>query len=221
MENIDSKIITLDYSDRTQIRQAGLVIHYPKGQIIFASGEYAGLVYLVESGWVKIYRLAGDGRRVTVAIRQPGELAGLAETLCNAQRSCYAEAMDGVDLVVLKRESFLELLKFTPHLAIKIAEVLGGRLREAQAIIHEMVSCPVHGRLALLLLKLAERSGTDTGDGIELNLRLTHEEISCMIGTSRPTVTSLFNTLKNEKSIVMEGRDIKIIYPEKLKKWVK
>jgi CRP-like cAMP-binding protein len=102
-----------------------------------------------------------------------------------------------------------------------VAEVLGGRLREAQAIIHEMVFMPVHGRLALLLLKLAERSGVDTGEGIELNLRLTHEEISCLIGTSRPTVTSIFNSLKNEKAILMEGRDIKTIYPEKLKKWLK
>lgn len=196
-------------------------MHYPKGQIIFASGEYAGLVYLVESGWVKIYQLAGDGRRVTVAIRHPGELVGLAETLCNSRRSCFAEAMDEVSLVVLKKENLLELLKSTPPLAIKIAEVLGGRLREAQATIHEMVSWPVHGRLALLLLKLAERSGVDTGDGIELNIRLTHEEIACMIGTSRPTVTSIFNALKNEKAIMMEGRDIKLIYPEKIKKWVK
>ncbi|MFZ5634262.1 MAG: Crp/Fnr family transcriptional regulator [Bacillota bacterium] len=219
--DIDRKVFALDDGDKNLFRQAGLKIHYPKGQIIFAAGEYAGLIYLVEGGWVKIYRLAGDGRRVTVAVRQPGELAGLAETLCNARRACYAEAMDEVDLVVLKKESFLDLLKSTPHLAIKMAEVLGGRLREAQAIIHEMVSWPVHGRLALLLLKLAERSGVDTGGGIELNLRLTHEEIACMIGTSRPTVTSIFNALKNEKAILMEGRDIKVIYPEKLKKWVK
>lgn len=156
-----------------------------------------------------------------MAIRQPGELAGLAETLCNAQRSCYAEAMEEVDLVVLKRENFLVLLQSTPHLAIKVAEVLGGRLREAHATIHEMVSWPVHGRLALLLLKLAERSGVDTGDGIELNIRLTHEEIACMIGTSRPTVTSIFNAFKNEKAVLMEGRDIKLIYPEKIRKWVK
>lgn len=219
--DIERKIFTLDEGEKNLFRQAGLKIHYPKGQRIFASGEYASLVYLVECGWVKIYRLAGDGKRVTVAIRQSGELAGLAETLCNAQRTCYAEAMDEANLIVLKKDSFLELLKTTPHLAIKVAEILGGRLREAQATIHEMVSWPVHGRLALLLLKLAERSGTDTGDGIELKLRLTHEEIACMIGTSRPTVTSIFNALKNEKAIMMEGRDIKVIYPEKLKKWVK
>lgn len=218
---IDRKFLALDDCDKNLIRVAGLKIHYPKGQIIFASGEYAGLVYLVEAGWVKIYRLAADGRKVTVAIRHPGELVGLAETLCNARRSCFAEAMDEMDLVVLKRDTLLDLLKSNPHLALKVAEVLGGRLREAHATIHEMVSWPVHGRLALLLLKLAERSGVDTGNGIELNLRLTHEEIACMIGTSRPTVTSIFNSLKSEKAILMEGRDIRIIYPEKLKKWIR
>jgi len=219
--DIDRRIFSLEDGDKNLVRQAGLNIHYPKGQIIFTHGEYAGMIYLVERGWVKIYRLAPDGRRVTVAIRQPGELLGLAETLCNARRSCYAEAMDEVELIVLKRENLLDLLKSIPCLAIKVAEVLGGRLREAQASIHEMVSWPVHGRLALLLLKLAERAGVDTGNGVELNLRLTHEEIACMIGTSRPTVTSIFNSLKSERAILMEGRDIKIIFPEKLKKWVK
>ncbi len=215
------KFFALDDCDKNLVRMAGLKINYPKGQIIFASGEYAGLAYLVETGWVKIYRLAADGRKITVAIRHPGELVGLAETLCNSRRSCFAEAMNEVDLVVLKRDSLLDLLRSNPRLALKVAEVLGGRLREAQATIHEMVSWPVHGRLALLLLKLAERSGVDTGNGIELNLRLTHEEIACMIGTSRPTVTSIFNSLKSEKAILMKGRDIKIIYPEKIKKWIR
>ena len=147
-------------------------------------------------------------------------MVGLAETLCNSYRSCYAEAMGEVELVVLKREDFLELLKANSHLAIKVAEALGVRLREAHCTIYEMVTWPVQGRLALLLLKMAERAGVDIGEGIELNLRLTHEEIACMIGTSRPTVTSAFNAMKSEKAIVMEGRDIKIIYPEKLRKWV-
>ncbi|MFZ5650902.1 MAG: Crp/Fnr family transcriptional regulator [Bacillota bacterium] len=218
--DIERKVFVLDDGDKKIIRQAGLAIRYPRGQIIFASGEYSEHVYFVESGWVKIYRLAGDGRKVTVAIRHPGEMVGLAETICNSNRSCFAEAMEDVRVVVLKREGFLDLLKGNADLAIRVAETLGGRLREAQATIHEMVSWPVHGRLALLLLKLAERSGVDTGTGIELNLRLTHEEIACMIGTSRPTVTSAFNAMKSEKAIVMEGRDIKIIYPEKLRKWV-
>ena len=216
--DIDHKILTLNDHDTAIIRQTGLCIKYPKGQIIFAAGEFSEQVYFVEKGWLKIYRLSGDGRRVTVAIRHPGELVGLAETLCNSFRSCYAEAMGEVELVVLKREDFLELLKANSHLAIKVAEALGVRLREAHCTIYEMVTWPVQGRLALLLLKMAERAGVDIGEGIELNLRLTHEEIACMIGTSRPTVTSAFNAMKSQKAIVMEGRDIKIIYPEKLRK---
>ncbi len=218
--DIDHKIFNFCERDKSLIRRTGQCIKYPKGQIIFASGEFSGQVYFVEKGWVKIYRLAGDGRKVTVAVRHPGELLGLAETLSNSYRSCFAEAMGEVELVVLKREGFLELLRDNANLAIKIAETLGIRLREAQCTIYEMVNWPVQGRLALLLLKMAERAGVDIGEGIELNLRLTHEEISCMIGTSRPTVTSAFNAMKSEKAIVMEGRDIKIIYPEKLRKWL-
>ncbi|WP_353928454.1 helix-turn-helix domain-containing protein [Desulfofundulus kuznetsovii] len=55
---------------------------------------------------------------------------------------------------------------------------------------------------------------------VEINLRLTHEEIACMIGTSRPTVTTLLNTFKQEGAITVEGREIKTIRPAKLLKWI-
>ncbi|MEW6274118.1 MAG: Crp/Fnr family transcriptional regulator [Bacillota bacterium] len=214
-------VVNLESHEKDLVRSAGAKIRYPKGQIVFAVGEYADRAYFIENGWVKIYRIAEDGRRVTVAIRRQGEFFGLAEALCGGERICYAEAMDDIDLIVIRKDNFFTLLRENADLAIKIAMILGARLREAQATIHEIVSWPVPGRLVLLLLKLAERSGVDTGNGIELNLRLTHEEIACMIGTSRPTVSLIFNSLKNEKAIVMKGRDIKKIYPEKLKKWVK
>ncbi|KJS64343.1 MAG: Crp/Fnr family transcriptional regulator [Peptococcaceae bacterium BICA1-7] len=220
MMDIERKIFVLDDNEKALVRQSGQTIRYPKGQLIFSAREYSSHVYLVESGWVKIFRLASDGRKLTVAIRHPGELVGIAETLCNSVRTCYGEAMDEVGLVVLKRDSFIDLLMANSQLSFRVAEALGGRLREAQAIIHEMVYWPVQGRLAQLLLKLAERAGVDIGEGVELNLRLTHEEIASMIGTSRPTVTSAFNAMKSEKAIVMEGRDIKIIFPKKLKKWL-
>jgi len=41
-----------------------------------------------------------------------------------------------------------------------------------------------------------------------------------MVGTSRQTVTSLLNTFKQEKSIMLEGREINIVNPDKLARWI-
>ncbi|WP_027717742.1 Crp/Fnr family transcriptional regulator [Desulfovirgula thermocuniculi] len=213
--------VALDDIEKMLIRQAGSTVHYPKGHVIFAAGDMADRVYLIESGWVKIYRLSADGRRVTVgSIRSPGELMGLAETLWGGERTCFAGAISNVSLVVVRKNKFEELLATHPFLALKVAKLLGARMREAEQIIQEMVCWQAPGRLALTLLKVGERCGVKTRDGIKIDLLLTHEELASMVGASRQTVTTLLNTFKQEKSIAYEGRFIKIIDPERLARWI-
>jgi len=211
----------LSDAEKLLIRQAGSTVHYPKGHVIFAAGDISDRVYLIEEGWVKIYRLSADGRRVTVgSIRSPGEMMGLAEAIIDQDRTCFAGAINNVTMVVMTKNKFEELMAHHSFLAIKVAKLLGARMREAEAIIHEMVCWQAPGRLALMLIKMGERMGEQTKGGVKINLQLTHEELANMVGTSRQTVTSLLNTFKQEKSIVYEGRAIRIVNPDKLAKWV-
>jgi CRP-like cAMP-binding protein len=218
---INAEEILFSETEKMIIRQAGSTVHYPKGQVVFSAGELADRVYLIEGGWVKIYRLSSDGRRVTVgSIRSPGEMMGLAETLWGGERTCFAGAISNVTLVTVGKQKFEEVMASQSFLAIKVAKLLGARMREAESIIHEMVCWQAPGRLAITLLKIGERCGTESKEGIKLNLPLTHEEIACMVGTSRQTVTSLLNTFKQEKSIMLEGREINIVNPDKLARWI-
>ncbi|MBO8136517.1 MAG: Crp/Fnr family transcriptional regulator [Desulfotomaculum sp.] len=212
-----------DLSDieKMMIREAGTTVHYSKGHNIFSAGEVSDRVYLIEKGYVKIYRLSMDGKRVTVgSMRSPGELMGLAETLLGSERTCFAGAITNTSLVVLHKNKFEELLAQQPILAIKISKLLAARMRDAESMIHEMVAWQTPGRLALMLLKMGERAGVQTKTGIQINLPLTHEEIASMIGASRQTVTSLLNTFKKEKSITLENRNIVITNPDKLASWL-
>lgn len=217
----DNKALTLTEEEKELIRQKGTVTHYPKGHTLFSAGDLADRIYMIESGYVKIYRIASDGKRVTVgAFRKPGELMGLAETLYHGDRTCFAGAINDVSAVVVRKNDFEELLREKPDLAIKVAKTLGARMREAEALVHELVCWQVPGRLALMLIKMSELVGVNSDQGIKIDLRLTHEEMANMIGTSRQTVTSTLNNFKQEKSISMEGRDIYIIDRKKLAKWI-
>lgn len=221
MENINYEALAFDEHEKSLIREYGTVVHYPKGQIIFSAGDTADRIYLIEKGFVKIYRITPDGRRVTVgSMRTSGQLMGLAETLYHGERTCFAGAISDSTLVVVRKSRFEELLARQPSIAIKVATTLGIRMREAEAIIQEMVCWQVPGRLAMLLIKMSERAGVETEAGTKITLRLTHEEIACMIGTSRQTVTSLLNTFKQENSIYIEGREMFILDADKLMKWI-
>ncbi len=219
--NSGGEDLTLNDKEKQLIRAVGVLMHYPKGHTLFSAGDVADKIYLIETGYVKIYRIATDGRRVTVGcIRSPGELMGLAEALHHGERTCFAGAINDVKAIVVRKYKFQELLLQEPNLSIKVAKLLGARMREAEAIVHEMVCWQVSGRLAMMLLKVSELCGIKTDRGIKIDLRLTHEEMANMIGTSRQTVTSALNTFKQEKSIAMEGRDIYITDVEKLTRWI-
>jgi len=213
--------LVVNEREKELIHSKGVTVNYPKGQIIFAAEEVADRVYLIEKGWVRIYRLSSEGREVTVgSIRNPGEMMGLAETLYHGKRTCFAGAISDVTLVVLTKRDFLDILTEEHHLSLKVAKLLAARMREAEAMVHELVCWQVPRRLALLLLKISERCGIPESDGVTIKLRLTHEDIAAMIGTTRQTVTSLLNTFKREKSIEFQGRGIKILDPKKLTSWV-
>lgn len=212
--------IELTDTEKDYLASIGSVINYPKGQIIFAPGERTSEVYFIKSGWVKIYRTTSDGRQVSVALRYPGEFIGLAEILSGSQREYYAEAMANVSLLIIWGDGFKQFLAQKPDFSMKILRLMGTRLREAQNVIHDFISNQVQGRLALVLKNLAERSGAAEGEVINVRLRVTQEELACMIGASRQTVSSLLTLFKEDGCLKYEGREIVVVNPKKLKSWI-
>lgn len=213
--------LRLEEYEKEMLRGIGVKMKYARGAIIFSAGDASGRMYLLEKGTVRIYRLTGDGRQITVGtLRGAGELMGLAETLAGEERACFASAVEPVELISIRREEFQNFLLGEPAISIKVAKLLAYRMREAEATIHEMVSRQVPERLAGTLLKIGRAHGVLTEDGLKINLKLTHEELASMIGASRQTVTTLINAMKQEKLIKQEGKEFKITDPKKLGRWI-
>lgn len=224
IDNIDCNILSLNEEEKNYIRKSGTLSSFPKGKVIFSEGDVADRIYFIEEGFVKIYRMTKDGRRITVgSMRSTGQLMGLAEALYQGERTCFAGAINDVTMIIVRRENFFKLLMNNPTITIKVATTLGMRMREAEEIIQEMVFFQVPGRLAMLLLKMARLAGVETSNGTKIGFRLTHEEIAYMIGTSRQTVTTLLNLFQKEHSIAIEGKgkgkEVYILDIEKLNKW--
>lgn len=207
-------------TEKEHLASIGSLVNYPKGQIIFASGQRTNEVYFIKSGWVRIYRTTSDGRQVSVALRYPGDFIGLAEILSETERGCSAEAMGNVSLLIIWGDEFKKLLAQKPEFSAKIMQLMGTRLREAQNVIHDFISNQTQGRLALILKNMAERSGAAEGETINVRLRVTQEELACMIGASRQTVSSLLTLFKEDGCLKYEGREIVAVNPEKLKSWM-
>lgn len=200
-----------DGPEREALRRMGTSVWYPPGHIVFSAGEQADRVYFIEEGYVKIYRLDPRGREITVGgMRNPGEIMGLAETLTGNTRACFARAFTNVTLLILTRERFLDLLYREHRLAVRVAAALAVRLRAAESLVYNLVCRPVPGRLAVMLLKFGDAYGIRTEQGVRIGIPLTYGEIASIIGSTRQTVTSLMNALREEGCIAVEGRTITI-----------
>jgi len=127
---------------------------------------------------------AEDGREVILSIRGEGEFFGEMSLIDDEPRSAHVIAMESSKLLVLRRDDFNRCLKEIPEIATGLLRALCKRLRQADSMIGSLVLLDVPGRVARLLIEMADRH-----DGVNIRQRLTHHMIAQMIGSSRETVS--------------------------------
>lgn len=176
---------------------------YPKGSVILFEDDPGDALYIVASGQVKVVLIGEDGREVILSILSAGDFFGEMALIDDEPRSAHVIATEDADLLVLRREDFQTQLKAHPAVALKLLRVLVGRLRRADRKIGGLVLLDVGGRVARLLLDLA-----DEGDGLHIVRRPTHHTIAQIIGSSRETVSRMMRELTNRGLIEVSRREI-------------
>ena len=184
---------------------------YPKNSVILFEDDPGDALYIVSTGQVKVVLIGEDGREVILSVLGDGDFFGEMSLINDEPRSAHVIAMKDSQLLVLRRDDFQSRLEEQPKIALKLLRVLVQRLRHADEKIGGLVLLDVNGRVAQLLLKLAEESG-----GPRITRRLTHHTIAQMIGSSRETVSRAMRELVERGTIDVSRREITIKHPEAL-----
>jgi CRP/FNR family transcriptional regulator len=177
--------------------------------LIFAPGVPSESIYFIEKGRVRLTRLSPDGRTVILALLGPGDMIGEAAWDLG-EHDCYGETLEEARLYQLSRESFENLVRQNPEFGLRLIQVIGFRLKQAQARIEDLVFRQVPSRVARLLVNLAEHHGKVTPNGIRVEFPLTHQEIADMVGSSRVTVTQVLNKFRSSQWIGIESKRVTI-----------
>jgi len=185
---------------------------------IFFPGDPSQQVYLLKEGRVKISRVSEDGREVTLALLEPGEIFGELNILDDSPRDTLAEALDDSQICIVNKELFLSMIQKKPEFSFRLTKLIGLRLKRIESRVEDLVFRDVPARLAHLLLELSKDYGKATKDGIQLQIKITHQEMANLIGSIRETVSAVLGDFKREGSIAFEGRSIVLLKPEALKK---
>lgn len=179
---------------------------YAAGETILQEDEPGDLFFVIVSGQVKVFVDSEHGREVVLSHLQAGDFFGEMALFDNDTRSASVSALVPSELVILRRQDFLEVLKDEFPIARRILSTLSARLRQANDMIESLVLLDVGGRIARYLLRLAREAGTLQEDGWFALSRPTHQVIANSIGASRETVTRLLRQFVNRGLIRMRGR---------------
>ncbi len=190
---------------------------YPRGQPIILTPEpNPDLIYLVKAGRVKISAISTEGKEQILALLERGDVFGELAPAGTAPPT-HVEAFDHTVVCTLHRALFEDIVRRTPEVALRVISVLARRLRAAEHEIEDLALRDVPGRLAALLLRLAEEYGEPHGSGIRLSLRLTHQDLASMVGSTRETVTALISRFRDEGLLMAEHQSLVILQPERLR----
>lgn len=190
--------------------------NFRKGTIVFHKDQPGDALYLVESGHVRIFLPTAGGEELTVDIAGPGDVFGELSLLDGRSRSASAETVEDTAMQVLSREEFQRYLAATPRFAASLIELLSTRLRQVTEYAESLAFLDIHGRVARMLLQLADRHGVDH-NGIEIDFDMTQAELASMVGATRERVNRALASFRAQGLIEQRGRKVALLDPERLR----
>ena len=187
-----------------------------RGDILYLQGTSDKNIYILKKGAVKINKLSTEGRVITLDILKGGTLFGELGAIDDADRDETAEVIEDGLLCIMTKVQFDELLKMVPGLSIRLNKIMGLQRRRIENKLLDLLYCTVEERLAKTLIHLLDDFGVPDGDSYILKVKLTHQDLSELIASTRETTTATLNNLKSENLIDYEGKYIRIVDKDKL-----
>ena len=182
---------------------------------VYVAGDEDEMVYFVVSGQVKLLMISSEGRECLLAIHASGDVFG---ELCLSGIAGRLETAIAMEETLLKKvpcARFLERLAadsllegFVKYLAVRVAD--------QQAVIANLVTVDSEQRLGKTLLQLARQLGKKGPRSTRIELRISHEELSHMIGTTRPRISVFMQRFRNLGLIELSEEHYLIIRENKL-----
>jgi CRP-like cAMP-binding protein len=177
-------------------------------QVIYLPGDPGQAVFFVNGGRVKISKVTRDGKELTLAYRGPGEVFGELVMIDGGPREEMAEAMENALITELERGEFEKLVQKEGMIGYRLSKVIAQRRREVENKIEQLIFKDVNAKLAELLLRLATEYGIEDSRGTLVSLKITHQEMANLIGSTRETVSLTLSQFKRKGLIQTDGRKV-------------
>ncbi|WP_211655487.1 Crp/Fnr family transcriptional regulator [Planococcus alpniumensis] len=188
----------LPMEDMKLIDKNSIMTPVKKGTQILIPEQPLDVLFFLKKGQVRLYRMTSQGKQFTTDILVDGNVFGETESFMLTDKQTYAEAMTDCYLCTMDKGKFESFVRSTPDVSFKLIQILSNRLKETYDLSEKIALGDVRYRTLFLLLKMSEKSGTRDKEWQSINMKITHEDIATMVGSSRETISLLMSKLKKE-----------------------
>jgi len=182
---------------------------------VYTGGDRAEMVYFIESGQIKLLMLSPEGKECLLAIHTIGDIFG---ELCLSGLATRQETATAMEETILKQ---IPCSKFFAHLGSDsllegFVQYLAVRVADQQQVIANLVTVDSERRLGKTLLQLARKLGRKDPRSICIEHKISHQELSEMVGTTRPRISEFMQRFRDLGLIEMSAEHFLIIKEKEL-----
>ena len=190
---------------------------FKRGQALFHQGDPGDSLYVVMDGSVAIVMSSENGERMVLTTMHSPDVLGEIALLDGGTRSATAEAVEETTALMLSRGAFLELMREHPALVDHSLRSLGALVRRLSEQAADFVFLDLGGRVAKVLLRLADDAGARRDD-MPVEVPVTQQRVADMVGGTRQSVNQILQSFAQRGYIEVHGRRILICLPDQLRR---
>jgi CRP-like cAMP-binding protein len=209
----------LDDDTLIKLSQLGTLKSFDKDSIILSEQDAGSALFVMVSGKVKVARVSNDdkNKEVILTLLNPSDFFGEMALLDGLARSATVTSIEDSKVFIIQRNDFLNLIQEHPEVSIALLQELTQRLRAAGMKIKALSLKDAEGKVATVLLQLADDIGRIKQGVVEIEKLPYQHELANMAGTSRETISRTLHSFAKKGLVELEGTKLRIISYEKFK----
>jgi CRP/FNR family cyclic AMP-dependent transcriptional regulator len=193
---------TLSFEELQRVALVAMQRRFEAGEVVFKEGDEGSTCYIVRSGRARAIREHPDGRSITLAHFEPGDIFGEMAMLDGERRSATVETTEGTEAIAILSADMHRLLREYPDISVKLIAALGQRLRDTNERLARQSFQTVQSRVAAALSQLVAAAREGDGDVV---ITATQAELAQLAGSSRESA-SRFLAVLERAGIITQGR---------------
>jgi len=190
----------------------------PSGTIFYTPEQTQEVLFILKKGRVRLYQLSSDGRKLTIGTLEEGTIFGQMALLGQILQQKFAEALSACVLCVMSQDDVENVLLSDQRIAVRITEIMGKRLIEAENRLLELAYMQAPARIAVQLVRMAENRAEGSRKTQPV-VTCTHEELADLVGVHRETATKILNEFRKQNLVKLGRGTVILLDPAALERY--